>query len=94
MRISDRYERFNDRVQSPATGAAKASKETSAVADKTAAVASTKGGEPGVLTVSVSARAAQLSASSTRLQELKEQVKNGTYKVDAQAIAKSLVGDD
>jgi anti-sigma28 factor (negative regulator of flagellin synthesis) len=50
--------------------------------------------QPSVLSVKVSAQAAQLSAGSARLEELKEQVRNGTFKVDARAIANVLVGDE
>ena len=50
--------------------------------------------QPSVLSVKVSERAAQLSAGSARLDELKDQIRNGTFKVDARAIANKLVGED
>ena len=94
MRISDRYERFNDRVGAgkaggpSAAGAAKTDAQSPAT--KTAAARA----ETSVLWVSVSDRAATLAAGTARLDELKAQIAKGTFKVDAKAIAKSLVGDD
>ena len=89
MRISDRYERFADRVSTSKAGATAASDKAGAGGPKV------KKAEPsGVLSVSVSDRAAQLSAGSSRLDELRDAVRNGTFKVDARAIAEKLVGED
>jgi flagellar biosynthesis anti-sigma factor FlgM len=49
--------------------------------------------------VTLSARAQELSAKtdparSARVSALREQVQNGTFKIDAQSIAGKLVGDD
>lgn len=92
MRITDRYERFTDRVGTKEAGAAKPA--GTANADKASSGAGATRGEPGVLTVQVSDRAATLNASAARLEELKQQIAKGTFKVDAKAIAKSLVGGD
>ena len=89
MRISDRYERFADRVTTAKAGATTASDKAGS-GGKAKPVAE----QPSVLSVKVSDRAAQLSAGSTRLDELKEQIRNGTFKVDARAIANKLVGED
>jgi anti-sigma28 factor (negative regulator of flagellin synthesis) len=91
MRISDRYERFTDRVTTSKAGAAGATSGADKSVTKTAAVTAP---QPSVLSVKVSAEAAQLSAGSARLEELKQSVRNGTFKVDARAIANTLVGDD
>ena len=88
MRISDRYERFTDRVSTSKPGATTgADKSVGKAAPVTAP-------QPSVLSVKVSAQAAQLSAGSARLDELKESVRNGTFKVDARAIADALLGQD
>jgi len=91
MRISDRYERFTDRVSAGKAGATTGSDKSAAgKAGPIAAVPT----QPGVLSVKVSDRAAQLSAGAARLEELKDQIRNGTFKVDARAIASKLVGED
>jgi anti-sigma28 factor (negative regulator of flagellin synthesis) len=89
MRISDRYERFADRVSTSKTGATAGSDKAGAGKAKPATAA-----QPSVLSVSVSDRAAQLSAGSSRLDELRDAVRNGTFKVDARDIAEKLVGED
>lgn len=93
MRISDRYERFADRV---ATSGTSASKQASLVGakDKASAVAAARGAEPGVLTVSISDVAGHLSANAAKLEQLKASIQDGSFRVDAQAIAKKLVGDE
>lgn len=90
MRISDRYERFTDRVTTSKAGAATSGGVATAKAAPVAPVAN----QPGVLSVKVSAQASQLSAGSARLEELRDQVRNGTFKIDARAIASKLVGED
>ena len=90
MRISDRYERFTDRLSSSKAGATAGADKSGAGKEPVKATAS----QPSVLSVKVSDRAAQLSAGSARLDELKEQILNGTFKVDARAIASKLVGED
>lgn len=87
MRISDRYERFTDRVSTSKTGATTGS-------DKSVAKIPAVAAQPSVLSVTVSDRAAHLSAGSARLDELKESVRSGTFKVDARAIANALVAED
>lgn len=93
MRISDRYERFADRVGQSGTQATKQAGKTGAV-DKTAPAAPAKPPEPGVLTVYISDFAAHLSASAARLEELKSSIQSGTYQVDAKGIASKLIGDE
>ena len=44
--------------------------------------------------VHVSARAEQLASGADRVEELRAAVRNGTFKIDASAIAARLVGDD
>jgi anti-sigma28 factor (negative regulator of flagellin synthesis) len=85
MRISDRYERFLERVGTkgkPGAGGKAAPTEGAREADTTA------------LKVSVSDEAKALAAGTARLDELRSAVRNGTYKVDAQAIARRLVGGE
>ncbi|CAN5925179.1 hypothetical protein BH11MYX4_BH11MYX4_26180 [soil metagenome] len=89
MRISDRYERFADRVSTSKAGATAGSDKAGAGKAKPMTAA-----QPSVLSVSVSDRAAQLSAGSSRLDELRDAVRNGTFKVDARDIAEKLVGED
>ena len=90
MRISDRYERFTDRLSSSKAGATAGTDKSDAGKEPVKATAS----QPSVLSVKVSDRAAQLSAGSARLDELKDQIRSGTFKVDARAIANKLVGED
>lgn len=44
--------------------------------------------------VKVSARAQELAAGASRLEELRAQVRDGTYRIDHQKIAAALVGSD
>ena len=90
MRISDRYERFTDRLSSSKAGSTTSTDKSGAGKEPVKVVAS----EPNVLSVKVSDRAAQLSAGSARLDELRDQIRNGTFKIDARAIATKLVGED
>jgi anti-sigma28 factor (negative regulator of flagellin synthesis) len=90
MRISDRYERFTDRLSSSKAGSTTAADKSGAGKEPVKVVP----GEPSVLSVKVSDRAAQLSAGAARLDELRVQIRNGTFKVDARAIANKLVGED
>ena len=103
MRISDRYERFTDRVNTTKAGATTSSDQAVGKATPVTAPARAAPQSPApaartphssLLSVKVSDRAAQLSAGSARLEELRESVRNGTFKVDAHAIAQSLVGED
>ena len=93
MRISDRYERFNtDRVQTTKSNATKAA-DTSSTG--TTAAATTTAGQSPVLSVSVSDQARGLAAAgSARIEQLRDQVRNGTFKIDAKDIASKLVGED
>ncbi len=85
MRISDRYQSTIDKV-APAKPAAATS--------KAAPTAGTTDGASGILDVHVSAQAQELSARSAQVDQLKQQVQNGTFKVDPDAIASKLVGGD
>ena len=91
MRISDRYDRFTDRVTSTKTNAAKGT-DTSAARSTTAST--TTPAQDGILSVSVSAQAKDLAAGTARLEQLRDQVRNGTFKIDAKDIANKLVGED
>ena len=96
MRISDQYERFVDRTTG--TGAAQAPARV-ARAGEAAATAEVPGGEPkekdsGVLSVTVSGKASDLSDATARVEKLKTAIREGTFKVDARAIAKALVGEE
>lgn len=85
MRISDRYERFLDRVGSPTA------KKTN---EKSGAEGASGASNSDALKVEVSATAKALAAGTAKLDELKASVQNGTYKVDSRAIARKLVGED
>ncbi len=93
MRIHDAYTKLNGPTRTDATagtpnaaGRAKDAGRAAPTGD-----ASTK--------VVLSARAQELStrmdpARSARVTALREQVQNGTFKIDAQSIAAKLMGDD
>jgi anti-sigma28 factor (negative regulator of flagellin synthesis) len=97
MRISDQYERFTDRIDKGVDGVAPL-----AQAKRTGEVAASSGvketgerrSESGVLSLSLSGRAAELSTGAARVEELKAQIRDGKYKVDAHAIARALVGEE
>lgn len=93
MRIHDAYTKLNGPTR---TDAAAVARDAGARA-KDAGRAAT----PGEVSTSVnlSARAQELSARtdparSARVSALREQVQNGTFKIDARSIAAKLVGDD
>jgi anti-sigma28 factor (negative regulator of flagellin synthesis) len=87
MRISDRYQSVES-----AQRAAKAAPVAST--SKAAPAAGTTDGTSGILDVHVSAQAQELSARAAGVEQLKQQVQNGTFKVDPDAIAAKLVGGD
>ena len=78
MRINDRASNLIDRV-----GATQGVSKTEATK---------KSAGPGV-EVKVSARAQELAAGASRLEELRAQVRDGTYKIDHQKIAARIVGN-
>jgi negative regulator of flagellin synthesis FlgM len=93
MRIRDAYTKLDTPVRADGPKSAEAgarAKEAGRAAAGSAAAGSTS--------VTLSARAQELSATSessaARVSALREQLKNGTFRVDAQAIAQKLVGDD
>ncbi|MDB4942422.1 MAG: hypothetical protein JWP97_1956 [Labilithrix sp.] len=92
MRISDRYERFTERASTSKAGAT--DKTKAAVGKGSAEKPAAATPDTGVLTVQVSDRAATLAAGAARLEQLKDQIRSGTFKVDAKAIADKLVGED
>jgi anti-sigma28 factor (negative regulator of flagellin synthesis) len=95
MRITDRYQSLMDRsagAKGAATSAAAKAQQAERAAESTRAEGSHKTSD--VMQVNVSARARELSAGAARLTELREAVQNGTFKVDADAIAARLVGED
>jgi len=77
MRINDRASNLIDRV-----GATQVQSVSKPEATKKSA---------GV-EVKVSARAQELAAGASRLEELRAQVRDGTYKIDHQKIAARIVG--
>ena len=93
MRIHDAYTKLN----APTRTDAMSSTRDAAARAKDAGRAAT----PGDVSTSVtlSARAQELSAKtdparSARVSALRDQVQNGSFRVDAQSIAAKLVGDD
>ncbi len=99
MKISDQYERFTDRGGAGAVGVsplapAKGVSETAPTARARERAGEVRRTEPGVLSVSVSSRAANLSTSAARLDELRSSIREGTFKIDARAIARALIGEE
>lgn len=84
MRITDRYQSTIERVAP--------TKPTASTA-KAAATTGAADGASGVLDIHMSAQAQQLSNRAAGVEHLKRQVENGTFKVDADAIASKLVGE-
>ncbi len=60
---------------------------------KSTAEASSASSAAGATTVSLSAKAQELASGSARVDALRAKIQDGTYKVDAQAIANKLVGE-
>jgi anti-sigma28 factor (negative regulator of flagellin synthesis) len=87
MRITDRYQSIEGTQR---VAPAKAAASTS----KAAPTTGTSDGASGVLDVHVSQQAQELSARAGGVEQLKKQIQNGTFKVDADAIASKLVGGD
>jgi len=85
MRITDRYQSSIERA-APA-------KPVAATA-KTAATTATADSASNILDIHMSAQAQELSNRAAGVEQLKKQVANGTFKVDADAIASKLVGAD
>ena len=85
MRISDRYQSTIERV-----APAKPVKSTA----KTEATDSAASGDASstILDIHVSAQAQALSNRAAGLEQLKARVQDGSFKVDADAIASKLVG--
>lgn len=79
MRINDRASNLIDRV-----GATQVQSVSKPEATKKSAGAGVE--------VKVSARAQELAAGASRLEELRAQVRDGTYKIDHQKIAARIVG--
>jgi flagellar biosynthesis anti-sigma factor FlgM len=86
MRITDRYQSLMDRV--PA-GAARPTDKT----DKGGRSAATSSAAQSA-TVKVSERAQQLASGAARVEQLRAAVRDGTFRIDADAIAARLVGDE
>ncbi len=93
MRIHDAYTKLNGPTR---TDAATGTRDAAARAKNAGRPAA-----PGDVSTSVtlSARAQELSAKtdparSARVSALRDQVLNGTFKIDPQSIAAKLVGDD
>jgi anti-sigma28 factor (negative regulator of flagellin synthesis) len=89
MRITDRYERLMERA---GPGAARPVDRTEKTGAGGRTAAEPRTGSP--LEVNVSARAQELAAGASRLQELKASIRDGSFKIDAHAIASRLVGED
>ena len=92
MRIHDAYTKQDRAVRAEGPRAARPAASGSADARATAAT-----GGSLATNVTVSARARELSASAeptgARVDALRAQIKNGTFKVDARSIAAHLVGE-
>jgi hypothetical protein len=86
MRITDRYEALMDRVGSTPTRPVGKLERVSAARDARGPAAGR------ILDVNVSERAHALASNAARLEALRDAVRNGTYEVDAHAIAARLVG--
>lgn len=89
MRIRDAYTKLDPAVTV-------ATPNRSAKADDTKAAKAASGADRAAATVKVSSRARELAArlDSPALASLRERIGNGTYKVDAKAIAERLVGGE
>jgi flagellar biosynthesis anti-sigma factor FlgM len=93
MRIHDAYTkldgatRINGAASKGDTAASRGAKDAGASSSSSAS-----------MSVTLSAKARELSGladpSSARIAALRDQVKRGEFKIDADAIAKKLVGDD
>jgi anti-sigma28 factor (negative regulator of flagellin synthesis) len=93
MRITDRYQNLMDRPG--AAGARPVDKAAHESTQARAAAGAAKTAKAGAaIQVNVSARAQELAAGAARLEELKASIKDGSFKVDADAIAAKLVGDE
>ncbi len=93
MRISDRYQRL---APSPAESSAarEAGKARSVEGRASAARPAGAKTSASVLDVRVSDRAQELALGTARLDELKARIRDGSFVVDAHAIAARLVGED
>ena len=94
MRIHDAYTKLDRATRTDGPGAAgKPGTGAGRTED-----AGAQGATAPATSVSVSARAHELAKAATpsagRVAELRDQIKRGDFKVDAQAIAKKLIGDD
>jgi anti-sigma28 factor (negative regulator of flagellin synthesis) len=86
MRITDRYQGLMERVGAGATRPVdKAGRAESGARAKGKA-------SEGALEVSVSDRAQELAAGAARLEELRTAIKDGSFVVDSERIARRLVG--
>lgn len=93
MRIHDAYTKLNGPTRTDATAGAR----DAAARAKDAGRAATP--DDVSTSVTLSARAQELSAKtdparSARVSALRDQVHNGTFRIDAQSIAAKLMGDD
>lgn len=93
MRITDRYQNLMER----AAGAARPVDKTERAgqgAKASAKGATAKASASGVLDVNVSDRAHELASGVAKLDELKASIQNGSFRIDHDAIASRLVGED
>jgi flagellar biosynthesis anti-sigma factor FlgM len=90
MKITDRYQGLMDRV---GAGAAKPVDKTEKSEQGAGAKAASKAkGADNALNVSVSDRAQELAARTARVDELRNAIRDGSFRVDSKAIAQRLVG--
>ena len=79
MRINDRASNLIDRVGTSQVQATSKPEATK---------------KPAGVEVKVSARAQELAAGASRLEELRASVRDGTYKIDHQKIAARILGTE
>jgi flagellar biosynthesis anti-sigma factor FlgM len=95
MRIRDAYTKLDPQIRPEAAGA---SKGRDAAGRPTSGAAEPRAGASVATTVTVSARARELSATAdqsvARIDALRDRIQRGAFVVDAQAIAARLVGGD
>lgn len=92
MKITDRYQNLLEHVGPSKSAAAKAVEKA---AEAGGAAKSGPEVPSDALSVNVSAKAQEISKTrAARVDELRASIANGTFKVDAKAIAAKLVGDD
>jgi flagellar biosynthesis anti-sigma factor FlgM len=87
MKITDRYLGVTERV---GAGAARPIERAEKAESEARAKAKAQAGS--ALEVSVSDRAQALASSTARLDELRAAIRDGSFRVDSERIARSLVG--